>query len=92
MTKDNLAQHITNEFGMTKSQAEKIVDSTFDWITKMVAGGEKVLISGFGAFEAKKRHARLGINPRTGEKITIPETITPKFRAGKGLKRAVKAK
>ena len=73
-----------------KKQAAEIVEAFFDTITKTMARGEEVAISGFGTFRVAKRAARMGINPKTGEKIQIAASIKPKFRAGKVLKEAVK--
>lgn len=82
------AVHATT--GGTKKGAENAVDTVFDTIMKELGKGEEVSIAGFGAFVAKKRAARTGVNPRTGQKIQIAATVTPKFRAGKALKAAVK--
>ena len=73
-----------------KKQATEIVEAVFDTITKTLAKGEEVAIAGFGTFRVAKRAARMGVNPRTGEKIQIAASIKPKFRAGKVLKEAVK--
>lgn len=73
----------------TKVQAEKVVEALFDTITKTMARGEEVAITGFGTFRVAKRAARMGRNPKTGESIQIKASIKPKFRAGKALKEAV---
>lgn len=73
-----------------KKQAAAAVDGVFDIITKTLSKGEEVAITGFGVFRTVKRAARMGINPKTGEKIQIAASIKPKFRAGKALKEAVK--
>ncbi len=73
-----------------KKNAIAVVDAIFDTITKTLAKGEEVAIAGFGVFKTVKRAARMGINPKTGEKIQIAAAIKPKFRAGKALKEAVK--
>ena len=73
----------------TKKQAEKAVEAVFDAIVKSMSRGEDVAITGFGTFRVAKRAARVGINPKTGEKINIPASVKPKFRAGKLLKEAV---
>lgn len=78
------------KLGGTKKTAEDVVDAVFDTIMKTLATGDEVAISGFGTFIVKKRAARMGVNPRTGEKIQVAATVTPKFRAGKVLKAAVK--
>ena len=90
MNKMSLVEAVSMKLGGTKKMAEDAVDTVFDTITQSLAKGEEVMIAGFGAFVAKKRAARMGVNPRTGAKISIAATITPKFRAGKGLKDAVK--
>jgi DNA-binding protein HU-beta len=73
----------------TKKQAEAAVDAVFETIVKSLGRGEEVAIAGFGTFRVSKRAARVGINPKTGEKIQIPAKTAPKFRAGKLLKEAV---
>lgn len=90
MNKIGLVEAVQAKLGGTKRTAEDAVDTVFDTIAKALGRGEEVLVSGFGLFFAKKRAARMGINPRTGQKIKIAATVTPKFRAGKGLKAAVK--
>ena len=85
-----IVEAVHAKIGGTKKTAEDAVDSVFDTITMTLAKGEEVAISGFGSFIVKKRDARMGVNPRSGEKIHIAATVTPKFRAGKGLKAAVK--
>lgn len=73
----------------TKAAAHRAVEAVFDAITKTMSRGEDVAITGFGTFRVVKRAAREGRNPKTGEKIMIPASVKPKFRAGKGLKEAV---
>ena len=73
-----------------KKQATTAVEAVFNPITKTLSKGEEVAIAGFGSFRVAKRAARMGINPRTGEKIQIAASTKPKFRAGKVLKEAVK--
>ncbi|HOD97041.1 MAG: HU family DNA-binding protein [Candidatus Paceibacterota bacterium] len=91
MTKEGLAETILSKFELaSKKQAKEIVETIFETITKTLARGEEVAISGFGTFRAARRAAREGINPRTGEKIQIPASIKPKFRASKALKEAIK--
>jgi DNA-binding protein HU-beta len=91
MTKKELSEVLFEKMGMeTKKKSEEVVEFLFDTITKTMARGEEVAISGFGTFKVAKRAARQGINPRTGEKIQIAASVKPKFRAGKALKEAVK--
>jgi DNA-binding protein HU-beta len=90
MNKMNIVEVVSEKIGGTKKMAEDAVDAVFDTIVNALAKGDEVSIAGFGAFVTKKRGARMGVNPRTGEKINIAATTTPKFRAGKALKDAVK--
>lgn len=76
--------------GGTKVQAEQIVDAVFDSIEKCLKKGEEVSVAGFGTFVVKQRKARTARNPKTGATVQVPATRVPKFRAGKGLKDAVK--
>ena len=71
------------------SDADKVVDATFEAITHALKGGDEVRLVGFGAFSVSQRAASEGRNPRTGEKIQIAASKQPKFSAGKGLKDAV---
>jgi DNA-binding protein HU-beta len=91
MTKENLVQAVLKAAKCeTKKQAQKAVEAVFAAITKSLARGEEVTVTGFGTFKTMKAAARSGRNPKTGEKIHIPASIRPKFRAGKALKDAVK--
>ena len=86
----NIVEVVSEKIGGTKKMAEDAVDAVFDTIVNALAKGDEVSIAGFGSFVTKKRGARMGVNQRTGEKINIAATTTPKFRAGKALKDAVK--
>ncbi|MBI2056479.1 MAG: HU family DNA-binding protein [Candidatus Sungbacteria bacterium] len=90
MNKTGIIDAVYEKIGGTKKIAEDAVETVFDSITAALAKGDEAAISGFGTFVVKKRAARMGVNPRTGEKIHVAATQTPKFRAGKGLKEAVK--
>jgi DNA-binding protein HU-beta len=90
MTKDNLAEAVRAKLQGSKKQAQEVVELVFDKIVEALKRGEEVAIAGFGSFRVMKRAGRSGVNPRTGEKITIPPMNVPKFRPGKGLKDAVK--
>ncbi len=90
MTKDGLVEAVMKATGIeTKAASGRAVEAVIDTITKTLARGEDVTITGFGTFRVVKRAAREGRNPKTGEKIHIPASIKPKFRAGKVLKEAV---
>lgn len=94
MNKSELVDKLAGAADMSKADAGRAVDALFDTDGGVIAGalrrGNRVQITGFGTFETKKRKARTGRNPRTGETIKIAATKTPGFRAGKGLKDAVK--
>ncbi len=91
MNKVGLIEEVIKAAGIeVKKQGVIVVEAVFDTITKTLAKGEEVAIAGFGVFKTVKRAARMGINPKTGEKIQIAASTKPKFRAGKALKEAVK--
>ena len=76
---------------MTKKDSTNVVEAVFDAITEALVAGDKVSIVGFGTFSVKERAGREGVNPaKKGERITIPATKAPSFKAGKVLKEAVK--
>lgn len=90
MKKTDLVEAVIKAASLdTKKQAEAAVDAVFETIVKSLGRGEEVAVAGFGTFRVSKRAARVGINPKTGEKIQIPAKTAPKFRAGKLLKEAV---
>lgn len=90
MKKDGLVEAVMNAAGIeTKKQAQLAVETIFETIVKTMSKGEEVAIAGFGTFRVAKRAARMGVNPKTGEKIQIKASTKPKFRAGKQLKEAV---
>ena len=89
MNKAELIAAIAQKSGITKKDAEKALIAFIDTVTETLKAGDKVSLVGFGTFEAKSRAAREGINPRTKEKIKIPATKTPGFKAGKALKEEI---
>jgi DNA-binding protein HU-beta len=88
-TKADLLTHIAERAGVSKADAEKVIDSLFDTVINKTKEGDKVAWPGFGSFSASKRSARTGRNPRTGEEITIPASTALKFTAAKALKDAL---
>lgn len=91
MKKNDLVEIVREKADLpTRKQAQDAVDAVFDAITKALASGDEVTITGFGTFRTTRRAARMGVNPKTGEKIEIPASTMPKFKAGKALKDAVK--
>ena len=89
MNKTELIAAVAEKTGLTKKDAERVINATFETVTASLAKGDKVAISGFGNFEVKAREARVGRNPRTKETIEIPATRLPAFKAAKALKDAV---
>ncbi len=87
--KNDLVNAVATSTGLSKADAGKAVDSVFDAITAALKSGDEVRLVGFGTFAVSARAASEGRNPRTGEKITIPASKQPKFKAGKGLRDAV---
>jgi len=90
MTKQDLVNGVADKAGMTKVDAAKALDALVKIISSALARGEKVTWTGFGTYEVRARAARMGRNPQTGAPLHIPATKTPAFKAGKGLKDAVK--
>ncbi|OIQ97200.1 DNA-binding protein HU [mine drainage metagenome] len=87
--KNDLVAVVANSTGLSKADAAKAVDAVFAAITESLQKGDEVRLVGFGTFAVSERAASEGRNPRTGEKIEIPASKQPKFKAGKGLKDAV---
>ena len=91
MTKTELIAAMAEKTGATKKDSEAALAAVIEVITGALKAGDKVSLVGFGTFEAKKRAARVGKNPRTGAEIKIPATVAPAFKAGKALKDSVNA-
>jgi len=90
MTRYELIGELAGKAGLSKKDTEKVLNEFVSIVTDKVTNGEKVSITGFGTFDLGKRAKRRGRNPQTGDYITIPEMKMPRFRAGKGLKEAVR--
>jgi len=86
VNKNDLVTSVAAIAGLTKVDAAKAVDGVFDSIAASLKQGTEVRLVGFGTFTVAHREAGEGRNPRTGEKIKIPASKLPKFRAGKALK------
>ena len=89
MNKNDLVTAVASSTGLSKSDATKAVDGVFDAITGELKSGGEVRLVGFGTFAVSERAASEGRNPRTGDKIAIPASKQPKFKAGKGLRDSV---
>lgn len=91
MNKSDLIQYLSEKVELNKKQAEDTLEALVDVITKTLQEGGEVTIAGFGAFMAKTRKARMGVNPQNPtEKMQIKEVRVPKFKAGTSLKKALK--
>ena len=90
MTKGELVQQVASTTGLSGVAAKNAVDSVFEEITKSLKKKKDVVVVGFGTFSVVRRGARTGRNPKTGEAIKIKAQNSPKFKAGKSLKDAVK--
>lgn len=91
LNKAALAEEIAKKAGVSKKEAEDMVAAFVNVVTETLTRGGQVSIAGFGAFSAKTRAGRVGVNPQNpSEKIQIPPVTVPKFKAGLALKKALK--
>ncbi len=86
MNKAELIQAAATKAGVSQKQAQSVLDATIETIVETVATGGKVVLVGFGSFEARARKEREGRNPKTNEKMIIPATVVPAFSPGKNFK------
>lgn len=89
MNKNDLVAKVAEAANMSKTDASEAIEATLHTITNALKSGDEVRLVGFGTFSVTQRAASEGRNPRTGEKIVIPPSKNPKFKAGKPLKDAV---
>jgi DNA-binding protein HU-beta len=89
VTKTELISAVAESVDLKKKDVERVVNSVFSIIGAALTKGDKVQLVGFGTFLVRRRSARLGRNPQTGEEINIPEASVPVFKPGKSLKDAV---
>jgi DNA-binding protein HU-beta len=92
VTKSELVDQVSDRARLTKQDASAAVDAVIATIEDALRRGSDVAVSGFGKFHVSERGARLGVNPRTGERIEIAASRVPRFTAGSGLKTAVKGR
>ncbi|MEI6415254.1 MAG: HU family DNA-binding protein [Pseudomonadota bacterium] len=90
MNKSELVDAIAKAGDISKANASRALDGLVEAIVEALKEGKQVSLVGFGTFMVKARAARIGRNPRTGDKIEIKESKIPSFKAGKTLKDAVK--
>ncbi|PID60555.1 MAG: DNA-binding protein HU [Gammaproteobacteria bacterium] len=89
MNKTEFVDAVAAKGDMNKSEAADAVDAVLDSISDALKSGDSVTLVGFGTFLVRKREARTGRNPRTGEPLQIAASNVPSFKAGKALKDAV---
>ncbi len=91
MNKAELINAVSEKAEISKKDTESAVNAFTNVVADALVNGDKVQIVGFGTFEVTERAARTGRNPKTGETIEIAASKSPKFKAGKALKDAIKA-
>jgi len=78
--------HLFNREALSNSDAERIVSTFFEQIAATLASGGRVELRGFGSFSVRHRDARIGRNPRSGERVQVTPKTVPFFKTGKGLR------
>jgi DNA-binding protein HU-beta len=91
MTKAELVSKIAKDAGISQKNADMVLTSFIGAIHDSLKSEGQIRIPDLGTFKVAKRNARTGVNPRTGEKIEIPEATVPGFTAAKALKDVCKA-
>ena len=89
MNRGEFVAAISDQSGLTKADADRALEAMFKVVKKTLKSGDSVSLVGFGTFVVRKRAARSGRNPRTGDTIRIKASKVPAFKAGKALKDAV---
>jgi integration host factor subunit beta len=89
MTKADLVEKIAGQVDLSKKDSEIVVNTVFRSIIDALAKGDKVELRGFGSFRIRDRKSRIGRNPKTGDRVNVPEKRIPFFKPGKNLKQFV---
>lgn len=89
LTKTDVIAKLAESTKTTKTQSEVFLNAFMELITETVKNGGEIALTGFGSFRRTKRNERMGVNPKTGAKITIPESYSVNFKVGKKLKESV---
>jgi nucleoid DNA-binding protein len=90
VTKKEIVKDISEEIGLTQLKTKEIVQKTFDAIVKTLVEDGRIELRNFGVFEVKKRAARKARNPRTGDKVFVPEKFVVTFKPGKEMEERVR--
>jgi integration host factor subunit beta len=86
MTKADLIEEVSRVVEMTRKESEVIVETIFDSIVRALRGGDKIEIRGFGSFRTRQRQARIGRNPKSGDRVDVPAKRIPFFKPSKELR------
>ena len=90
MTKKEIVKDISEAIGLTQLKTKEIVQKTFDAIVKTLVEDGRIELRNFGVFEVKRRAARKARNPRTGDKVFVPEKLVVTFKPGKEMEEKVR--
>lgn len=90
MTKKEIVKTISEEIGLTQLKTKEIVQKTFDAIVETLVDERRIELRNFGVFEVKKRAARKARNPRTGQRVEVPEKFVVTFKPGKEMEEKVR--
>ena len=90
MNKTDLINSVAQDAGVSKIYAERVLNKFIEVVGDELSEGKKVTVTGFGTFLATRRKEKMGVNPRTKERIKIPAQILPHFRPGKRFKDAIR--
>ena len=91
MTKAQLIDEVARVADLSRKHAELVIDIFFQSIVNALGRGEKIELRGFGSFRIRKRNARQGRNPKTGENVSVPAKRIPYFKPGRELKELLNA-
>ncbi len=89
MHKNEFIKQLAKETTLPQKEVNQVIKGAIELIARRLRDGDKVVLTGFGTFEVRRRRARRGVNPQTKAHITIPETATPGFTASNSLKLTV---
>lgn len=89
MTKADLVDRVSDGTGLTKIETEAVIEGLFTSILDYMKNGKGIEIRGFGTFKVKKKAARFARNPKSGEKVFVPEHFVPVFKFSKDFKSLV---
>ena len=89
MKKKDLIEEISKQSMISRSESKRCIEVILEEISSAIASGERVEVRGFGGFYKRHRKGRIGINPKTGEKVKVAEKFVPFFKPGKFLKESV---